>query len=512
MIAKWSTPLLVVLVLLTAPFAAGQTPIMSTWDGTSATWSDTGNWDLLGGSDFYPDNSGSYVYDVILPSSGGMSYAIYVDVPTIELDSLSIDADADLLLGSTDFSPGALVNAGWIELQTDDLYLLESVTNTGTIAFDTDTSAEYIYVNDAITLDGTGALQFTDIGTTSSSVHRITIGTSGTLTNGVDHTIEGGPGEIYYSGSNRKSLINNGVIRANTPGKRLELDGYSDRMEIENNNLLTATNGGILYLKDIWELTNDSGVLSCDADSEITIYDTSTEVRGTINCDGVIRLANGSYVRLITTTGSGTGTYLQESGYTYFETGATVAFGTVNILAGTFTVSTSALVTVENLFTHALTNEASLVFDPTTSLRITGGTTAGPTDYDDFAALEIAGLDTGDVVEGFSDNFDLPNLVIGPGAKVNLFDVINNGNRDGSAGVAEALYVDTITFEDANGVLNTNGHHLYYNTLVGNAGQIVDSGGGSGKLVTTSWTCGTDNWSATACWDVLASGDYISDQ
>ena len=76
---------------------------------------------------------------------------------------------------------------------------------------------------------------------------------------------------------------------------------------------------------------------------------------------------------------------------------------------------------------------------------------------------------------GFINNFEFWQLVINSGAHISLVDVIDNGNRNGPNGVAEALYVNRLVFEDTTGRLNLNGLHLYYNELVdGDISQIID--------------------------------------
>ena len=98
--------------------------------------------------------------------------------------TLDVDADTTVTLAADDFDPGLLTNSGTIQLDANELYLNQAITNDGTIRFDLDTSAEYIYINSHVLLDGTGALRFPDIATTSSSVHRINIAADRTLTNG----------------------------------------------------------------------------------------------------------------------------------------------------------------------------------------------------------------------------------------------------------------------------------------------------------------------------------------
>jgi hypothetical protein len=84
--------------------------------------------------------------------------------------------------------------------------------------------------------------------------------------------------------------------------------------------------------------------------------------------------------------------------------------------------------------------------------------------------LEVGGKDYGYVPAGFSNNFNLQNLDInGAGTQVSLTDSVNNGQRGGRGGSAEALYVDSL-YIAAGDTLNLDGLHLYVEGfgLVGN--------------------------------------------
>lgn len=457
-------------------------------------WSDTLCWVPLHGSDAYPDN-GANMYNVILPPQG-TPYTVTTNVNNIELVSMTVTPDTTLAIGSSSFDPGALTNNGLLELRSGYMSLTEDIVNDGVIRFDTDTSGETIQVLFNTTLGGTGSLMFPNLASDSFSTHRIT-GGGGTLTNGPDHTIEGGPGEI------NSPLTNNGEVRANEVDRTLY---FSSGTKV-NNHLMIAEDGGRLLFASSGSVTNNdaiqvmtggtletsypvsfthaaTGSLSCDASSTIK-WGYQTTIYGPVTCDGLM-LKQGSYVvDMNGASVTGGGEYRQSGGgATYIQNGATVEFATVDLQGGSLSVQTASEVTARDLYTFTMTSESSHAYNAGTVLRMTGGTAAGPTDYQDFAAMEIGGTDYGtDPVNhvgdpaGFTNNFHLPHLIIGANAKVNLFDVINNGNRNGPFGNAEALYVDTLEFEDANGILNLNGLHLYFNTLVGDTEQIVDLGG-----------------------------------
>jgi hypothetical protein len=110
-----------------------------------------------------------------------------------------------------------------------------------------------------------------------------------------------------------------------------------------------------------------------------------------------------------------------------------------------------------------------------------GGVGSPLGDWDQWASLEIGGMDFGTnplthvgATASFSNNFDLTELIIGPGAHVRLTDLINNGNLNGPFGAHEALYVDTVRFLDTSGLLNTFCLNLYYKNLIGNLNQIIN--------------------------------------
>jgi hypothetical protein len=107
------------------------------------------------------------------------------------------------------------------------------------------------------------------------------------------------------------------------------------------------------------------------------------------------------------------------------------------------------------------TVETDWHWDTSAVLELTGGVGLPDDDPSGYAQLEVGGTDLGDDpdthvgnVAGFTDNFDLSTLSVGPGAHVRLTDVVNNGNRGGVGGPSEALYVDTLSFADGAGRLH----------------------------------------------------------
>ncbi|MCA9310531.1 MAG: hypothetical protein KDA21_04945, partial [Phycisphaerales bacterium] len=435
---------LLVLCAWMANPTSGQTIIAPTWTCATGDWSISGCWDVLGGSDTQPDNGGFFLYDVTLPT-GGSPYTVSVASGSIDLRVLIIDPDVTLRLDATNFAPGLLDNRGVIEHRNDDLFLDDDIINDGLITFDTASDAETIEVRTpGLTISGSGDLHFPDVPGATTSVHRLIIPDGATTTNGAGHTIRGGPGQIRGGSSTTTDFVNQGTVRASTPGMTLEFIDLvtGNIMQVINSGELSATGGGRLEFDDIAEVIN-TGVITCDALSEIFFNSTVTSLEGTLDIDGLLN--SNTDLMLHDASGSGTGT-LSTAGDLTLSGSTTVEFGVVDHNSGALTIENGASLTFSARWTHSLTSESAWDLEPGSQVLATGGTAAAPNQFDDFASLEIAGRDEGDVPAGYISNFNIPHLVIGPGARVNLFDAVNNGNRGGPGGNTEALYVGTLEF------------------------------------------------------------------
>ncbi|MCA9312412.1 MAG: hypothetical protein KDA21_14460, partial [Phycisphaerales bacterium] len=477
-----------------------------TWTCAGGAWTTTGCWNGLPPGTLFPDNGDFTACDVILPNNGTYTLMVDSSAPGVELTSLSIDTNVTLRLLSSDFSPGLLLNSGTLQVASDELVLSQSIVNDGMIEFDLDTAPESVSLLRSLQITGTGTIRFPDIAS-SAPQHALVAPNGGTLTLGSGQFVHGGPGRIGGGSSLTTNVIVNGEVRADTPGKILEFSDETSANElvVTNNGIIAATGGGTLAFDDIADVVN-LGTISCDSTSTILITSTTTTLGGTLAIDG--RLECDSALTLSGAVGSGSGTLFTTGALTC--TGASmVGFGILDHNTSAISVSGGSTLIIEQAWTHTLSSESAFDFALGSTLMVTGGTAAGPGDYEDFASIEIAGHDEGDVAGGYTNNFDLPHLVIGPGARVNLFDAVDNGNRGGPGGNGEALYVNTLEFADGAGLLNLNGHHLYYGSLVGSPTQIIDNGGGSGKGFSPTWTCGTGTWSTTGCWSGLAPGDLF---
>lgn len=153
------------------------------------------------------------------------------------------------------------------------------------------------------------------------------------------------------------------------------------------------------------------------------------------------------------------------------QSGSVVEVGVVQMdSAGMFSISNGGEVRVRGNVEYGMTDPTRFGWTAGATLSLLGGL------INQCSELEVAGQDVGQVPVGFDDNFELDQLRIGPGARIQLVDKIDNGNR-GPAGEAEALYVKRLIFADTAGVLDTNGLHLYYSSLEGAQSQIVAGNG-----------------------------------
>ncbi|MFN0137431.1 MAG: YHYH protein [Phycisphaerae bacterium] len=149
--------------------------------------------------------------------------------------------------------------------------------------------------------------------------------------------------------------------------------------------------------------------------------------------------------------------------------GSTCELGMVNLAPqGGIAVNSGGRLIVRTDFTYAMTASSQFAFVAPATLQLDGGQTG-----EECSEFEVAGQDRGNVPNGWTANFQLDRLVVGPGAHIRLVDAINNGRRNGPAGAAEALYVNTIEFADLAGRIDTDGKRLYVLNVIGNAGQII---------------------------------------
>jgi len=323
----------------------------------------------------------------------------------------------------------------------------------------------------------------------------------GQVTNAVDHRIEGA-GVLFGR------IVNMGIIVANLPGQELVLIPMEP---LANNGLIGASQGGtIRILGDIDVLPGkhqrSAGTLRTEAggiiiENSMVIVDDIDVLPGAIDNGDLILDGAGLGGNHLYVTGGETrlqgGSEVTITGLVQLDPDTitnpqAIAWLTINEgmltadqldLAQGAQLTVDATVSVRDSVTFALVDESRWSWSAGAALVITGGVGLSDHDPAGYAVLEIGGFDLGTDPAGhvgdpagFLDNFHLETLLIGPGAHVSLHDTRDNGNRGGTFGDAEALYVRHLEFADADGRLDLNGLHLYFETLNAPAGgeQLVD--------------------------------------
>ncbi len=320
-------------------------------------------------------------------------------------------------------------NGGEVFIQNAADLIIESstgiITNSGTIQFDPviSSTTELIVSGGEVDIGGQGTI---DLGA-NNTASVISSASGGSLK--TDNTIVGA-GSI----SAKTTLDPLGIVDA-TLSAGIRFSGASDHV---NNGLIRVSSGSRIDVDDpisgtgAWEIN-----------------------------DGLL-----DATQAITTTGNISVTGAGELQFTQGITGNDLTLGPNSILD-----VNGGDVTLTGDLSFAMTDEADWDWAAGSALEMLG------------SDLEIGGEDfgidpdnhVGDPI-GFVDNFDLNELIIGPGGSLRLVDNIDNGNRiDNGFGSEEALYVDTLTFADATGTIDLNGLHLYFNTINGDLSQIIDT-------------------------------------
>jgi len=341
-----------------------------------------------------------------------------------------------------------------------------------------------------------------------------TLSGSGTLTVTGLTTVTGGSSLMSGTGITRADgglAINGNFL--DLQGSRTLVNGAGQSADWSAGTLRLFSAGSTLLNEAtaVFNITGDTRTLSgsgtFDNQGSLNVALSSGTETLTVNSDlindGNVAATSGTLA--VGTDASGTGNWQADGGRILLNTNADVTTsGNVGVTnGGTLQLDTAASLTAANLsmdasatldaignstialsgnLSFAMTNEAQWSFDTNSSLEMNGGIGALFGNWGNWSSLEIGGIDIGtDPVNhvgdpmGFSNNFDLSELVIGADAHVYLGDLWDNGNRGGTFGVAEALYVDTLVFADPNAILNLNGLHIYYNNLIGSSSQIINS-------------------------------------
>jgi hypothetical protein len=273
-----------------------------------------------------------------------------------------------------------------------------------------------------------------------------------------DSSIVNEAGATFNITGGSRSVFNNGRV-SNEGSIVVSMDAAEETLTInprvENNGSIVAQQGTLRVneTNGSGDWTADGGVISVASSAA----ETDLVTTGTVSAD------NGGSVNV------GISAELRTRDLVIGETGA-------------FEQASSSTTTVDGNLRMLATDEAQLTIDPNSSLVMAGGIGAVVDEWADWGRLEVGGLDLGTDPDnnvgdpdGFIDNFSLAELVIGEGASIFLTDQADNGNRGGPQGLAEALYVDTLTFADGDGTLNLDGLNIYFNELVGDPDQIINT-------------------------------------
>ncbi len=358
------------------------------------------------------------------------------------------------------------VDWGFLEMGSGR-YVNDGTIHLGTI-YD---SLAAISVDGMVRLSGAGVLE---MGEESIIAAHDSEASTVRLTNEAGHTIQGmghiGGFPLYLATGIEGSeslpdfdLTNRGLIDANVDGEELWIDPTGDLL---NTGTLRASNGGTLRLTAIGDASHN-GTIEAVSGGTVSV---ETHVAGSGSW-----LAEGGTITLTDVSAYTTGPISVLYGGALELIEANLS-GSDLIVDETSTLSVQSTLALTGSFAYSGTDESSHFWDIDATLEMNGGVGASMMVLDDWACLEVGGTDlgidpntyTGDP-NGFFDNFDLSTLVIGPGSHVLLTDLFDNGNR-GGMWFDEALYVDTLVFADAQGILNLNGLHLYV------AGSIIGDG------------------------------------
>jgi hypothetical protein len=307
----------------------------------------------------------------------------------------------------------------------------------------------------------------------------------GTITN--DGTIRlaetPGNGQAFLRTRGPVTLVGSGEVVFGSAGANF-VSGFSASMLTlgPNQRLTTGAGGG-------------SGVLAVPTLSQGTIEARAggtIRLTGSLVNDGVIAASSDGTIEVANGV-TGSGSWLAAGGTLRIEPGRSVTTsGDLRILdrgvveqlgseltADSVLVSDGAAIEVSTRLTAdggldvLLADASRWQWSPGAELQLTGGVGAAIGDWGSWAYLEVAGADGGPGGMFSNANFWIPELVVGPGASVFLTDERDSGNR-GPGDAPEALYVGNLVFSDPSGVLDANGLELYFGSLTGDPGQIID--------------------------------------
>ena len=205
---------------------------------------------------------------------------------------------------------------------------------------------------------------------------------------------------------------------------------------------LSVKGAGDVALADYGGSINGTGGITMNSTGTLTMYGENTYTGGTTITAGTLVAANAA---ALGTGAVKVGATATDVATLHLTTDLGVGDFTLNKMA-VLQVDAGKTLTLSHSFYNYSQTEANWPTSNGFNLTMSGST------------FEVAGLDSGAVAAGFSDNFNLDTLTVT--GNLELVDAVDNGNRDGIHGDQEALYVYFLTGA-SDATLDLNGLWLY---------------------------------------------------
>ncbi len=432
--------------LFTAASPAMHAQTICVWAGGTDNWSQGAEWSV----DFPNSvNSDARVDN----GKTGIPSVVFVD-GTFSVGRLVVDINDRIVINNYHFlginsgafaNSGALINNGFVDVGAPDAQ--------GNLRFNGTTS-----------LIGTGVM----------TLHGdARVPTNGTFTN--YSTIQGDTSASLGDGEGEGRFINatEGVIDANTPGKKLYMSPNGNPGGLINFGTIRATNGGILAISASTYTGADAGTLTAFDGSEVRFGEASTIAGGTLATvgTGVIRSTsnlNANYLALDTFTNAGAFIFDPNTN-TYVAAGATITNNGNMTFNGGTGVGTASLQLIGNA---TLTGTGTLTLQGTTqvSTRTSAhgpltnqSTIQGDTDSGTLGADFIAIVNHGLI----NANVSGKTLILDPSAEGltnnggtlrasggGILRLTTNGSYDNTGGTIEALDGGSIIYDNGTVLAN----------------------------------------------------------
>ena len=400
-----------------------------TWSGTAGDgqWTTAGNWSAGVPSSSDAVTIGTASAAVVLANNQTGSFG------TLALsnsgDSLTVDNNAELEASG-------------------------NISNAGTITMSAGGNSTQLYLENSLTLSGTGTL---NLNSSNSQYTGLVNGVAGsTLTTSSNIT---GAGTV---GNGALNLVNSGTINANMSGLNLVVNPDTcGTCASTNTGTLEATGGATLTLSGgTWTQTG-AGEITAAASSTVNLTNSVSITGGTLSTTGSGVVSNAANQTVILTNVTNTGTYqIQNNGATAIS-GTLTNNGTITMeaggnvtelyLTGNTTLSGSGTVnlnTTNNQWTGYINGAAGTVL--TNQSNITGWGTVGN------GAVEISNASNGVI----NSNLSGGNIFLNPytstaSTNAGLMEATNGGTLTMSNGT----WTNTGTIQAATGssvVLQSN--------------------------------------------------------